>query len=463
MSSTSTVIRIRGSNPSLESGSSNLVFVLGTSATDASTDWSVVTLQNNRTVRNSSGSVVALQTSPFLVIKQTADGAIVSSSKPGIDMGGLTDEIDATLRFCTRDGGQERARIDAQGLSCSQFAADSYIGLVDSYDTFDGFRPASANALANAYVDLSNMFAAASYAGSNAPPPPTYTLVDSYVSTSVTQAPTANALRNAYSSLSNSVNTQLYLLSNGVRSMVYNAVAASIASLSSSSGGGGGGGGGGGVAFTNDVNIVSSPDQQPRLMFAAGGETVFKSTGNQNALGIDRMAFGWTVNDIDSTQMTLSGNGNLWVRGAISVGAGEMTLQSNLRIGDVTLKARGSNLGINLPSWESPQYGLHVNGLIYSEEGVYALSDAAAKSNMRPIEGALAKLRSLRGYTYDLKGRHRMGLKAQEVREAAPEAVSEDAQGCLSVAYGDLLALVVEAVRELAAAAEGSGSGSLRN
>jgi hypothetical protein len=441
--STNTVIRIRGSNPSLESGSSNLVFVLGTSATDASTDWSVVTLQNNRTVRNSSGAVVALQTSPFLVIKQTADGAIVSSSKPGIDMGGLTDEIDATLRFCTREGGQERARIDAQGLSCAQFAADSYLGLVDRYDTFDGFRPASANALANAYVDLSNMFAAASYAGSNAPPPPTYTLVDSYVSTSVTQAPTANALRTAYSLLSNSVNTQLYLLSNGVRSMVYNAIAASIPSS-------GGGGGGSGVAFTNDVNIVSSPDQQARLMFAAGGETVFKSTGNQNALGIDRMAFGWTVNDINSTQMTLSGNGNLWVKGAISVGAGEMTLQSNLRIGDVTLKARGSNLGINLPSWESPQYGLHVNGLIYSEEGVYALSDAAAKSNMRPIEGALAKLRSLRGYTYDLKGRPRMGLKAQEVRDAAPEAVSEDAQGCLSVAYGDLLALVVEAVRELA-------------
>ena len=140
-------------------------------------------------------------------------------------MGGLTDELDATLRFCTRDGGQERARIDAQGLSCRQFAADSYLGLVDRYDAFDGFRPASANALANAYVDLSNMFAASQYA-SGSSNGPEYTLVDSYVSTSVSQAPTANALRTAYSSLSNAFGAQVYLLSNSVRGMVYSAIAA---------------------------------------------------------------------------------------------------------------------------------------------------------------------------------------------------------------------------------------------
>jgi hypothetical protein len=339
------------------------------------------------------------------------------------------------------------ARIDALGLSCAQFSAESYLGLVDRYDAFDGFRPASANALANAYVDLSNMVSAPPAQGSNAVV--TYTLVDSYVSTSVTQAPTANALRVAYGSLSNSFGAQLYTLSNSVRTLVYNAVAASIASLSSSSGGGGGGGG---ISFVNDEDLRSSPDQQARLRFAAGGETVFKSTGNQNALGIDRTAFGWTVNDVDDSRMTLSGNGNLWVHGAVDIGSGYLALASNLRIGDVTLGARGSNLGVNLPPGTDPQYGLHVAGLIYSEEGVYALSDAAAKSNLVPIEGALDKLRRMRGYTYDLKGRPRMGLKAQEVREVAPQAVSEGANGCLSVAYGDLLALVVEAIKELSGA-----------
>jgi hypothetical protein len=442
-----TVIRIRGSNPTLESGSSNLVFVLGTSETDASTDWSVLTLQNNRTVRDLAGSVVALQTTPFLVIKQTPDGALISSSRPGIDMGSLTSNQDAALRFCTKDGGEERARIDAQGLSCTQFTARSYIGLVDRYDAFDGFRPASANALANAYVDLSNMISTTSgisgISGNNSNPV-TYTLVDSYVSTSITQAPTANALRTAYSALSNSVGADLYTLSNSVRTLVYNAVASTMSKIE-----GGGGGGGGGVALINNVDLRSTPDQQARLLVAAGGETVFKAAGNQNALGIDRMAFGWTVNDVDSSRMSLSGNGNLWVKGSLDVGSGTLSLRSNMRIGDVTLSAVGSNLGINLPMGAPPQHGLHVSGLIYSEEGVYALSDASAKSNLKPIEGALERLKRLRGYTYDLKGRHRMGLKAQEVREVAPEAVSEDANGCLSVAYGDLLALVVEALREL--------------
>lgn len=449
--STSTVIRIRGSNPSLESGSSNLTFVMGTSTTDSSTDWSIMTLQNNRTVRNSAGAVVSLQTTPFLVIKQTADGAMISSVRPGVEMGSLSEELDAPLQFSTRGGGQERARIDAQGLSCAQFSAQSYLGLVDRYDAFDGFRPASANALANAYVDLSNMITT-QHASSNSNAVVTYTLVDSYISTSVTQAPTANALRVAYSSLSNSFGAQLYSMSNNVRTLVYNAVAASIESFTSSSGlGGSGSGSSGNVSFINDVDIESSPDQQARLMFAAGGETVFKATGNQNALGIDRMAFGWTVNDVNSSRMSLSGNGNLWVHGSVEIGAGDLTLRSNLKIGDVTLNARGSNLGINLPPGTTPQYGLHVSGLIYSEEGVYALSDAAAKSNIAPIEEgtALEKLRRMRGYTYDLKGRRRMGLKAQEVKEVAPEAVSEDASGRLSVAYGDLLALVVEAIREL--------------
>jgi hypothetical protein len=419
-----------------------------------------VTFQNNRVVPSSTteGGVFTI-TTPFLAIKQTTSGAVISSAAVGYEVPGSPFQPEGVLSFCTRFGDVERARIDAQGLSCKQFASESYIGLVDTYDKFDGFKPASANALANAYVDLSNMIVTASSwngagTGAGGGGGGGITLVNSYASTSVTEAPTANALRIAHDSLSNSLGAQLLVLSNNIRTQVYDAVVdvarATAIQMSSSNGvGTGPGTGTGETLLVNNIDLRSIPDGQARFSFSAGGESVFKSTGNRNDLGIDRIAFGWTVNDLDESVMSLTGNGNLWIRGSVDVGSGDLMLRSNLQVGAVTLRTSGSNLGIDLPPGIDPQYGLHVRGLIYSEEGVYALSDAREKTGLKPIEDALDRIRKIQGYTYHARGRARMGLQAQEVREVAPQATSEDADGRLSVAYGDVLALVVQAIREL--------------
>jgi hypothetical protein len=82
---------------------------------------------------------------------------------------------------------------------------------------------------------------------------------------------------------------------------------------------------------------------------------------------------------------------------------------------------------------------------------VAAYSDARLKTNVRTIENALDLVNRLRGVTYDRidSGDHRVGLIAQEAQLVVPQVVLKDQDGMLSISYGDLVGVLVEAVKEL--------------
>jgi len=84
---------------------------------------------------------------------------------------------------------------------------------------------------------------------------------------------------------------------------------------------------------------------------------------------------------------------------------------------------------------------------------VTAYSDIRHKTNIVKLEDSLNKVHKLNGYTYKRKdtGKRFTGLIAQEVQEVLPEAVNEDTKGELSVAYGNMTGLLVEAIKELTA------------
>ena len=77
-------------------------------------------------------------------------------------------------------------------------------------------------------------------------------------------------------------------------------------------------------------------------------------------------------------------------------------------------------------------------------------SDARLKENLTPLTGALDKVKALTGYNYNRIGSEtlEMGVVAQEVQKVAPELVLEDKEGTLSVAYQNMVALLIEAVKE---------------
>ena len=90
---------------------------------------------------------------------------------------------------------------------------------------------------------------------------------------------------------------------------------------------------------------------------------------------------------------------------------------------------------------------------IVADHDIVAFSDERLKADVKRIEGALEKVMRIGGYTFAREGssKRHAGVLAQEVREVLPEVVGEAENGMLNVAYGNMIALLIEAVKELAA------------
>jgi hypothetical protein len=102
----------------------------------------------------------------------------------------------------------------------------------------------------------------------------------------------------------------------------------------------------------------------------------------------------------------------------------------------------------------SPAYKLDVDGTIYASGDVIMFSDERKKTNIETIPNALDKVLQLRGVTFDKlddDNRRHAGVIAQEVEKVLPEVVYTAEDGTKSVAYGNMIGLLIEAIKELAA------------
>ena len=95
---------------------------------------------------------------------------------------------------------------------------------------------------------------------------------------------------------------------------------------------------------------------------------------------------------------------------------------------------------------------ISVTGTITASGDITAYSDASLKTRVETISGALDLVRRMRGVRYSRvdTGQRGIGVIAQELREVAPELVTQNEGGLLSVAYGNLVGILIEAVKELA-------------
>lgn len=80
---------------------------------------------------------------------------------------------------------------------------------------------------------------------------------------------------------------------------------------------------------------------------------------------------------------------------------------------------------------------------------VTANSDESLKENIKLIDNPLEKIQNLRGVEFDYKnnGTHSIGLIAQEVEKVLPDLVFEGEDGVKSVAYQNIVAVLIEAVK----------------
>ncbi len=99
----------------------------------------------------------------------------------------------------------------------------------------------------------------------------------------------------------------------------------------------------------------------------------------------------------------------------------------------------------------NPTEKLHVNGNVQADSFLYN-SDRRLKSDITKLDNSLDKIMRLNGYSYVWKTTNKADIWviAQEVELIFPDLVHTDkSSGMKSVGYGNLVAPIIEAIKEL--------------
>ena len=223
----------------------------------------------------------------------------------------------------------------------------------------------------------------------------------------------------------------------------------------------------GGTRFFNDSPFVSTTE----LMSIGKGDGHVRITNNLFANGD---IYGKSVNNAYSSIYRIGGVFFTWDSDTYGTNTHHCIRSTDGdAFGDhITLNSFG-NVRINFDSnGNGTNYfriGHHTTGtggvlLTIDESGnatfagnVTAYSDIKLKENIVNIDNALDKICSMRGIYYnmieDTTKSRRIGLVAQEVEKVLPEVVieanpEEDKENILSVDYGNIVALLIEGMKE---------------
>ena len=97
------------------------------------------------------------------------------------------------------------------------------------------------------------------------------------------------------------------------------------------------------------------------------------------------------------------------------------------------------------------------SGNFTASASVSANSDRRIKTDLQVIPNALEKVKRISGYTFkrtDADLPRQAGVIAQELLEVLPEVVHKNDEGIYSVSYGNIVALLIEALKEESAKRE---------
>jgi hypothetical protein len=165
-----------------------------------------------------------------------------------------------------------------------------------------------------------------------------------------------------------------------------------------------------------------------------------------------------TVGDLTTARQLSIGTGNTYglhigyIQSAVSnpfVGVLQSVDNGNGTY--LSLNPGGGNVGIGTTS---PSEKLNVSGNILASGNITAYSDIKLKKNIITIDNALDKVSMMRGVMYTRKdtGVRGTGVIAQEIQEILPEVVHNGEY--LSVSYGNIVGVLIEAIKELKAEIE---------
>jgi hypothetical protein len=204
--------------------------------------------------------------------------------------------------------------------------------------------------------------------------------------------------------------------------------------------------------------LVGTTNSTPHNLTSGGG---FSVRGSINLLSVARqdneaMILNRTGTDGDIALFRKNGS----TVGSIGTANGYMEMGSSdtgLRFytpSDAIIPANPStnsardaaiDLGISSQRFKDAYFSGTVNAANFN-----TTSDATLKTNVETLSGSLDAVKSLRGVSFDWleNGGSEIGVIAQEVEAVLPDVVSTNEEGIKSVKYGNMVAVLIEAIKE---------------
>jgi len=195
------------------------------------------------------------------------------------------------------------------------------------------------------------------------------------------------------------------------------------------------------------------------LDMSDAGKATFNGVVDADAgITVDNITIDGTEIDLSSGDLTLDVEGDIildanggdvifqddgTVIGHITNSSSDLVIES--KVSDKDMIFKGNDGGSAITALTLDMSGA---GAATFNNDVTAFSDERLKTDIQTIENALEKVSQMRGVTFKRDGVDGTGVIAQEVQPHLPEVI-HDKQEYLSVAYGNMVGILIEAIKDL--------------
>ena len=195
------------------------------------------------------------------------------------------------------------------------------------------------------------------------------------------------------------------------------------------------------------------------LDMSDAGKATFNGVVDADAgITVDNITIDGTEIDLSSGDLTLDVEGDIildanggdvifqddgTVIGHITNSSSDLVIESKVSDKDIIFKGNDGGSGITALTLD-----MSGAGAATFNNDVTAFSDERLKTDIKTIENALEKVSQMRGVTFKRDGVDGTGVIAQEVQPHLPEVI-HDKQEYLSVAYGNMVGILIEAIKDL--------------
>jgi|GEM_PF-2526621 len=200
---------------------------------------------------------------------------------------------------------------------------------------------------------------------------------------------------------------------------------------------------------TSNYTTLTAPSKE--LEIVGDGATTVKISGNyDNSTGVNGAQIVLESNNSQRAQGTYHINrsdSHVWYSGTTYNAGGD-----EFQVGYVSTGGSTTYSDAGRPA--ASKFKIYATGNATLAGTLTENSDKRLKQNFIPLTNAIDKVNQIQAYYYEWKdaqtrgNQREMGVIAQEVQKVAPELVTEDDQGILSVSYSKMSALLLAAIKE---------------